>query len=292
MKRSVVGILIALTFVLLGLCGCGTSKNEQIKIARLQSFLQEKRSPVSALEYRVMPPDVLVVSSRTVREISNITQQIRPDGKITMPLLGDLFVAGLTPDEIQKEIAKSAQKFYKKVDVTVFVVGYNSQHIYVFGEVAGPGPLPWTGSDTLLDVLSRVQPTLNAWPEKIKVIRACQPRRGGYLKGDQLEGMSAEQIELANKNGAQELTVDLMAMVKSGDMSHNIMLQPDDVIYVPTNPFVATGRALDQILFPTRPVVEGTAIPSQIDDNVYMYWKERQQTLDEMEYSGQRGRRR
>jgi protein involved in polysaccharide export with SLBB domain len=264
------------------ICGCSQS-TDRVKMAQLEQFLQKERSPVGGLEYRVLPPDVLSITSRTVQEIDSVTQQIRPDGKISLPLVGEVFVAGLTPQEIRQEITTKAQRFYTKVDITVFVSGYNSQKIYVFGEVAGPGPLPWTGSDTLLDVLSRTQPTLLAWPEKIKVIRAQKPRRGGYIPGAEgnLDNTSSEEkgesVEITNKQGAQELTVDLMAMVQTGDMSHNILLQPDDVVYVPPNPFASVGLAFQQILFPTRGIVETVQAPGDVDRE-YQYWKNRNNT--------------
>jgi protein involved in polysaccharide export with SLBB domain len=259
------------------ICGCSQSA-DRVKMAQLQQFLQKDRSPVGGVEYRVLPPDVISISSRTVQEIDSVTQQIRPDGKISLPLVGDVFVAGLTPQEIRQEITTGAQRFYSKVDITVFVSEYNSQKIYVFGEVAGPGPLPWTGCDTLLDVLSRTQPTLLAWPEKIKVIRAKNPRRGGYIPGaEEPSDENAESVEITNKQGAQELTVDLMAMVQTGDMSHNILMQPDDVVYVPANPFASVGIAFQQILFPTRGIVDTVKAPGDVDGE-YQYWKNRKRS--------------
>jgi len=67
------------------------------------------------------------------------------------------------------------------------------------------------------------------------------------------------------KVGAEEITVDLMAMVKTGDLSHNILLKPDDVIYVPPNPFAAVGLALQEMLFPTRPIMQVIRMPYEIE---------------------------
>lgn len=270
---------IMMAIVLPGLLAGGCSQNaEQRKIAQLQQFLQEPRHAGSGIEYRVLPPDVVTLSSHNVQEISNITQPVRPDGKISLPLMGELFVAGMTPEEIRKEVTAGARRYYKKVDVTVYVSGFNSQRIYVFGEVMRPGPIPWTGSNTLLDVLALTQPTLLAWPEKIKVIRGQQPKRGGYLPGEpgpEAEADGEEDAPILNKQGARELTVDLMAMVKTGDLSHNILLQPDDVVYVPSNPFATVGLALQQVLFPARGVADLTQVPVDVDNNVYLHWKYR-----------------
>jgi protein involved in polysaccharide export with SLBB domain len=67
------------------------------------------------------------------------------------------------------------------VDATVQVAEFKSQKIYVFGQVTRPGPLPWTGTDTVIDVLAQVQPMPTAWPERILVVRGKTPIRGGYL---------------------------------------------------------------------------------------------------------------
>jgi len=263
------------------LAGCSQGVGDQKKIAQLQGFLQKQRSPVWGIQYRVMPPDVICISSQTVKEVSSVTQQVRPDGKISLPLIGDVFVAGLTPQEIRQEISTAAQRYYKKVDITVVIAEYNSQKIFVFGEVYNPGPMPWTGSDTLLDVLARCQPTTLALPEKIKVIRARCPSRGGYLPSVEAAKMPAScDTVVTNKNGAQELTIDLMAMVKTGDMSHNIMLQPDDVVYVPQDPFVSVGMTLQKVLFPTRNAVDLTKVPADVDNNVYLHWKYRDRYIN------------
>jgi polysaccharide export outer membrane protein len=148
---------------------------------RLKAFLQEPRSPVSGTEYRVLPPDVLQINSIHVSDINNFKVEVRPDGKINLPLLGEVAVAGNTPAEIEAVLKARAREFYEEVDATVQVAEFKSQKIYVFGQVARPGPLPWTGTDTVLDVLAQVQPMPTAWPERIVVVRGKPPIRGGYL---------------------------------------------------------------------------------------------------------------
>ena len=240
-------------------------------VGDVRAFLQEPRSPVAAAEYRVYPPDVISISSQQVVEVNGVTQQIRPDGKINLPLLGEIPVAGLTPKEIEKAVKEAAGQYYEPefIDITVDVVGYNSQKIYVFGQVSRPGALPWTGRDTLLDVLAMVQPTDYAWPQRIKVVRAEGPRHperpnvGGYEPIPEEKRKDAEErfkAEGKNAAGARELMVDLAAMSQKGDLSRNILLKPGDVIYVPTNPFAKVGLAVQQVLFPAREVLDVLSI--------------------------------
>jgi len=253
--RPTLAEALPVIFSLAMVAGCADTE-------KLKAFLEEQRYPVSGTEYRVLPPDVLTISSIHVPEINGNSQQVRPDGKINLPLVGEVYVADMTPKQIEDAIKKAAEKYYEEADSTVQVVGYNSQKIYVFGQVGTPGPQPWTGTDTLLDLLAKVQPTLLAWPERIRVLRGRQPTRGGYLP----DTMPAKGVEKGrNKAGAKEITVNLMAMMKTGDLSRNILLMPDDIVYVPPNPFAAFGLELQKILFPVRPILEAVRVPATVE---------------------------
>lgn len=247
--------------LMVGLTGCYNS--DQVK-----AFLLEPRRPVSGLEYRVYPPDVIAVESLYVPEIQGISQQVRPDGKINLPLLGEISVAGKTPRQIEEAIKKVAKDYYEQVDATVQVVGYNSQSFYVFGQVATPGPMPWTGHDTLLDALAKTQPNTLAWPERIIVVRGAKPLEGGYATSQPSGKYRREGVHAPMKdNPSHKMTINLMAMVESGDMANNILLMPNDIIYVQPNPLASVGLALQNLLYPVRPVLEAVRVPSTIDSS-------------------------
>ena len=291
-KHTILPVLASLLLMGLLTTGCASDAD------RLVAFLQERRTPVSGVPYRVLPPDVILVRSTYVPEIDGIQEQIRPDGKINLPLVGEIDVVGtkeigLTPKEIEAQITLAAREFYERVDATVHVVGYNSQRIYVFGQVSRPGPQSWTGTNTLLEALASCQPTQLAWPERILLVRGQMPRRGGYvLKTKDLDDLAAKGqagagapepagVVLAKPNQtdpqapegqeplprpgsrqAHVMRINMMAMVKKGDMSRNVYLQPDDVIYVPANPLAAVGLAIQQILMPIRPAAEMVSVPA------------------------------
>jgi len=168
----IVLLMASLTGLLAG--GCGNKK-----VDLLNAFLQQRKVPVSGYAYVVLPPDVLTISSVYISELQKQTYMVRPDGKIALPLFGEVFVAGKTTKEIEGAILEATKEYYKKGDVTVEVTGYNSQKIYVFGQVARPGPMPWTGCDTVVNALAIVQPNQYAWPEKIKILRPKHPKAGG-----------------------------------------------------------------------------------------------------------------
>ena len=230
----------------------------------VKAFLIKPRRPVSGVEYRVYPPDMITINSLHVPEISNKSLRLRPDGKINLPLLGELYVAGMTPTEIEKVLKLAADDYYEQVDATVTVSGYNSQKFYVFGQVGGQGPRPWTGRDTLLDVLATVRPNTLAWPERIIVTRAPEPQVGGRAATQPSKRYQFTGVHPKSKdNPPKKITINLMAMVTSGDLSNNILLMPNDVIYVQPNPLAKVGLAIQNLLFPIRPAIQTAGTPAQ-----------------------------
>jgi len=263
---------------------------------RLQAFLQDRPKPVSGVPYRVLPPDVITVRSTYVPEIDGSQQQVRPDGIVNLPLVGEIDVVGenrtgLTPTQIEDRITQAARDYYERVDATVEVTGYNSQKVYVFGQVGRPGPQAWTGTNTVLDVLANSQPTNLAWPEKTLLVRGKTPRRGGYLVDvKDLEAAAEEAPEAGSAEAeaaptvvaepdkeaedpdaiaplpkqveAKVLRIDLKKMYTEGDLSKNVYLQPDDMIYVPPTPLAKVGLAIQELLFPVRPAAETVRLPA------------------------------
>lgn len=226
----------------------------------VNAFLLKPRAPISGCEYRVLPPDVLLVTSRHVPEITGITQQVRPDGKINLPLVGEIVAANRTPAEIQKDINEIAKQYYEQVDVTVTVSIYNSQKYFIFGEVGRAGSIPWTGHDTLLDALAMAQPTFLAWPERIFVVRGDEPQEGGKWQACTTKDYAKYGVH-DPKKPRKRMMINLMAMIRKGDLTNNILLRPNDVIYVQPNPLAAIGEAIQMVLFPVRPMAEAASVP-------------------------------
>jgi len=80
--------------------------------------------------------------------------QIRPDGKITLPLVGDVVATGMTPIELRDSLAKSLTEYITNPTVTVIVVEAESAHAFVMGEVTHPGPVQLHGPMTILQALA------------------------------------------------------------------------------------------------------------------------------------------
>jgi len=236
----------------------------------VNEFLKTSPSPVSADSYQILPPDAIAITSRQVPEINGLTQTVRPDGKINLPLIGEVTVAGKTPREVEMILMEAAREYYEQTDATVTIAAYNSKKYYVFGQVATPGPQPYTGHDTLLDAFAKVQPTYLAWFQRVIIVRGSRPQIGGYALSVQ---PSEEDMTHFRRWGEwretpehprETMIVNMWAMVKHGDFSHNILLQPDDVIYVQAHPFAKVGLLLQAILFPVQPVLEAARVPANV----------------------------
>jgi polysaccharide export outer membrane protein len=121
---ALIGVLLVAFQVLLG--GC------------LQPDVQYKGMSVPPSEFLIGPEDVLVVTVWRNQELSKEVI-VRPDGKISLPLIGDIAAAGLTAQDLSKQISDKLAEFMSTPTVSVQVKEINSYHVFVVGEVAKPG---------------------------------------------------------------------------------------------------------------------------------------------------------
>jgi polysaccharide export outer membrane protein len=106
-----------------------------------------------APDYVLGPEDAISVNIWKQPELSG-SLGIRPDGKITLPLLGDLQAAGLTPMALAASIADQLKKFINDPTVTVTVTAVNSKRIFFIGQVGHPGPVPMTRQFSMLQAIA------------------------------------------------------------------------------------------------------------------------------------------
>lgn len=229
----ITGVLLLVSALMLN--GCTKTYTDY------SAFIAEPRPLVTATEYRMAPPDSVQIYSKRVREVHHHTEAISPDGKLNLPLLGRVFVAGKTTEEVEAELRVMAQEYYEDADISVRVVNYASKQIFVFGEVSRPGPYAYNGANTVLGTMSRAQPTRLADPSKIIVLR---PNADGEL--------------------IRKMTVDLDKMVKEGDILLDAVMEEGDIIYVPPTPLAAVALGFQQLLLPFQPIAQTVAGPADI----------------------------
>jgi polysaccharide export outer membrane protein len=162
---------------------------------------------VGGADYVIGPEDVLHIAVWKESDLT-ATLPVRPDGKISLPLLNDVQAAGLTPMQLADSLTEKLKKYVASPRVTVVVSSINSKRIYLVGEVGHTGAVPMLPNMTVLQALSSAGLTQFANTKKIYVLRT--------------------------QNGKQEkLPVNYRKLVKGEQMEQNYALQPGDTIVVP-----------------------------------------------------------
>lgn len=162
-------------------------------------------------DYRIGPGDLLNVVVWHNAELSGPVP-VRPDGRISIPLVGDVVAAGKTPMDLANELKDKLKPFVKDPLVTVTptqFVGPIARQVRVIGEAAQPRAIPYSSNMTLLDVM----------------IAAGGLTR--YADGDRAE-------IVRNENGVQKTYhVHLDSLIRDGDVSQNVAIQPGDILIIP-----------------------------------------------------------
>jgi polysaccharide export outer membrane protein len=162
---------------------------------------------VAGPDYIIGADDMLHISVWKEPDLTE-TLPVRPDGKISLPLLNDVVAAGLTPTQLADSITTRLKKFISDPRVTVVVTAMNSQKIYILGEVLHPGTTILQPNMTVLQALASAGFTQFA------------NTKGIYL--------------LRNDNGKQQkISVHYRELVKGEQIDQNIVLKPGDTIVVP-----------------------------------------------------------
>jgi polysaccharide export outer membrane protein len=111
-----------------------------------------KKSATADPNYVIGAQDVLDINVWKEPDVSRVVP-VRPDGKISLPLLNDVQAAGLTPAQLAAQITESLKKYVTSPQVTVIVATINSQRVYILGEVTRPGAFPLLPGMSVLQAL-------------------------------------------------------------------------------------------------------------------------------------------
>jgi polysaccharide biosynthesis/export protein len=158
--------------------------------------------------YVIGPEDVLAVVFWREKDLS-VDAAVRPDGRITVPLLNDLPAAGLTPDQLRERIQTAAAKFVEDPSVTVVVKAINSRKVFITGQIAKPGQYPLAGPTTVMQLIATAG-GVNEFADKDKILimrtETGKQTAKRFNYGEVLDGKNLNQ---------------------------NIELQPGDTVVVP-----------------------------------------------------------
>jgi polysaccharide export outer membrane protein len=154
------------------------------------------------------PADMLNISVWKENELS-VTVPVRPDGKISVPLLGDVQAAGLSPMQLAGSVTNMLRKYVTDPQVTVIVTGMNSQRVFVLGQVGRPGSIALQPNMTILQAISSA---------------------GGLGQFANLKGI----FLLRSENGRQiHYPFNYKQVMGGKALDQNRVLQPGDSIVVP-----------------------------------------------------------
>jgi polysaccharide export outer membrane protein len=251
LRRRGPGWRLVLPLAVLLACGCQTVRTPENRIAK--SNLPRELTKTSLPDYVVEPPDLIQIEVLEALPGRPITGErlVRPDGKISLGFYGDLYVAGLTTDEIKEKVIIHLRKFIPDATlglveedengqikaippvesdrVFVDVSSYNSKAYYVQGDVGQPGRLPITGNETVLDAINYAGGLLpTASYQDIRLVRPAPP------------GACCQQV----------LPVNYSAIVNAGDTTTNYQLLPGDRLVVYRDPIERTGDFLTRLARP------------------------------------------
>jgi polysaccharide export outer membrane protein len=160
-------------------------------------------APVDPNTYKIGPEDV--ISIRTWREPElSIQAVVRPDGKITLPLAGDLTVGGLSPAEVQQKVTEMYSKYVNKPEVGIFMAKISSKKYYLVGQIQRTGAFALIVPTTVLEAINGA---------------------GGFME-------YANRKKVVILRGDQRLKFNYDEVIKGKNMSQNILLENGDHVIV------------------------------------------------------------
>jgi polysaccharide export outer membrane protein len=206
------GCFLAASLVATGTLFAQQAANASAKDAGSPAAPQAIQLPAAGLvppdDYVIGPDDVLTIIFWRDKDMSNDVV-VRPDGKITLPLINDLTAAGLTPDQLRQRVQTESARYIEDPTPSVVVKSINSRKVFITGEVEKPGPYPLTSPTTVLQLIA--------------------------MSGGLKEFAHPKDIVIMRTEGGKHVTFpfDYAAVAKRAKLQENIFLKPGDTVLVP-----------------------------------------------------------
>jgi polysaccharide biosynthesis/export protein len=164
------------------------------------------------LRYRLQPNDVIEVQYRYTPEF-NQTASVQPDGFVSLQLIGDVKLAGLTLDQARGAILDRASERLRDPDVSILLKDYEKSHFVVGGEVANPGRFELRGSITALEAIAIA---------------------GGFKTATARHSQVILFRRINNETGEAKI-LDVKHLMNTANLHEDIALRPGDMLLVPQN---------------------------------------------------------
>jgi polysaccharide export outer membrane protein len=170
----------------------------------VEDLAKSAPAPVDPRSYQLGAEDVVLVRVWREPELSG-QMVVRPDGQVSMPLIGDLKATGLTPLQLAEQITEKLSKYIHEPEVNVSVLAVRSKRYSVTGEVSRPGVYPLVVATTVLDALTQA---------------------GGFRE-------FANTKNITVLRGSKRFKFNYKEVIKGKNMSQNILLENGDYVVVP-----------------------------------------------------------
>ena len=166
-------------------------------------------APAVPNEYVIGTDDVLSILFWKDKDLSAPEVTVRPDGKVTLPLLNDVQASGRTPEQLRDAIKEAAQKYVEDPNPTVIVKEIKSRKVFITGQVDKPGPYLLNGATTILQLIA--------------------------IAGGLKDFADGKNISLVRNEGGQQVvySFNYRDVVKVKNLRQNIELKPGDTVVVP-----------------------------------------------------------
>src|SRR5687768_13292652 len=181
---------------------------QSVPAAAVAAAAPRATDPVVPPGYVIGADDLLSIVFWKDKEMS-ADAQVRPDGRIALPLINDVVAAGLTPDQLREKITEESKKYMEDASVTVVVRQINSRKVFITGEINKPGTYPLTTPITVMQLIA--------------------------MAGGLREYADAKKIIIMRtENGKpKRLPFNYKSIIEGKNLQQNIELKPGDTVVVP-----------------------------------------------------------
>ncbi len=220
------------------------------KAKRLLKLIKEERGEIEEVfpeelprevEYTIGPEDELEISVWGIEELTKKVT-VRPDGKITYKLIGEVYAQGLTLKELDDDITKKLSLYIKDPEVTVIIEKFGGEKILVLGQVSRPGVYKLTGGARLLEAIAMAGDfTDHAVLKSTLIVR-------GTLKEPEL------------------IKIDAQRILRRASLKDNILLHRGDIIYVPKRFIANVNYWWGQVMPSITSIYQITVIEEALED--------------------------
>ncbi len=235
-------LMIGVVLIIPAFYGCQSTPKKGGKNYVLAVTPEEVKYPES--EVLLSPGDVIEIRFFYTPELNTI-QTIRPDGKISLQLIGEMTAQGKTPSALKDDLTKSFSKLIKQIDVAVIVQSFGNRRVYVGGSVRTPGSFPIVDRLTVLEAIM-LAGGIDPQSGKYKNVIVIQYRDGSWTGGK----------------------VDLTNLLR-GEKTEPVYLKPQDIVFVPETSIVKVQRWLNQHIGTILPQIGFTYNANPYNPNTF-----------------------